>query len=276
MLLTSGHPLIVLSQEFSELCKPLAKFHINHFTYQKHFNDGGQVSLSTKPQWISDYYNLQLYQTSLFEGKPSNYKAGFSVWFGEYDLEVYKHGRNYYNTAHCISIAEPCLDGCEHFLFSAAPEYQAAIQFLSNNIDILYRFILYLKDKGGPIFKAAYKRRLLIKNSQEGKVTNPFMDSDFHQEMLAAKKDFFKSTSIHRYVFESGEDNGIKLTHREINCIVYLLQNKTAAETAILMNISRRTVESYLDNIKLKLNCNTKIELIQKLIKNKYLQALLL
>jgi DNA-binding CsgD family transcriptional regulator len=276
VLLIPNHPFIQLSEEFADLCKPLADFHINHFTYQKQFNDGSQVSLSNKPQWIADYYNLQLYQTSLFEEKPSNYKATFNVWVGEYDLDVYRHGRSYYNTAHSITITEPCHDGCEHYLFSTPPEYQQAIQFLANNIDILYRFILHLKDRGARIFKTAHRSRLIIQRSFENDPDKPFLDLKFHQKMLAAKKSFLKHMPIHRYVFEYGEDNGIKLSHREISCIKYLLQNKTAAETAELMNVSRRTIESYLDNIKVKLNCHSKVDLIQKVVKNKYLFSLLL
>lgn len=271
-----SHPFTLLSHDFAELCKPLAEFHINHFTYQKQFNDGSQISLSNKPQWIADYYNMNLYQTSLFEEKPSNYKAEFNIWLGEYDLEVYRYGRIYYNTAHSITITEPNHDGCEHYLFSTPPEYEQAIHYLSNNMDILYRFILYLKDRGAAVFKAAHTSKIIVQRSFEHKDDKSLLNDKFYQQMQAAKRNFLKNTPTPRFIFEEGEDNGIKLTQREISCIISLMQNKTAAETAALMNISRRTVESYLDNIKIKLNCNTKSDLVQKIAKNKFLLSLLL
>lgn len=52
------------------------------------------------------------------------------------------------------------------------------------------------------------------------------------------------------------------LTSREIQCVLFLMQGKSAKETARLMNISHRTVEGYIDTIKVKLGCRTKLELL--------------
>lgn len=266
MILTPDHPLLLLSKDFADLCRPLELFQINHFTYQKQFDDGSRISLSNKPQWIADYYNLALYQTSLFEKKPSEYKSGFNIWIGDYDLEVYRHGRQNYNTAHSITITEPQHDSNENYLFSTPNDKQQAIHFLANNMDILYHFILFLKDRGRHIFKAAEKNKLNLYQSfqfdtQKSKYID---DKNFYQEMMALKKLFYTNTPVQRYVFEKGEHKGVKLSHRELNCLIYLLQNKTAKETAQLMNLSCRTVESYFNNIKNKLNCENKIELVQK------------
>jgi len=51
------------------------------------------------------------------------------------------------------------------------------------------------------------------------------------------------------------------LSEQEIECMRFLLQGKTAKETAILMNISFRTVEYYFENIKDKLTCFRKRDL---------------
>ena len=93
MILKFNHPFILISKELVELCKPLELFHIHHFTYLKKFNNGTSIALSNHPQWLYDYFNLGLYQSSLFEKKPSDYESDFKVWFGDYDLKVYQHGR---------------------------------------------------------------------------------------------------------------------------------------------------------------------------------------
>ncbi|HSX26786.1 MAG TPA: ester cyclase [Chlamydiales bacterium] len=51
------------------------------------------------------------------------------------------------------------------------------------------------------------------------------------------------------------------LSKRERDCLELLLQGKTAKETAALLNLSRRTVESYFENMKKKLKCSNKGEL---------------
>lgn len=276
MVLMQKHPLLVLSTEFAELCKPLEMFHIHHFTYQKQFNDGTRISLSNKTQWVEDYYNMKLYESSLFEEKPSSYKPAFNIWTEEYDIPVYTHGRTNYNTGPCISITEPHHDGCEHYLFSTSPDRPEAVHYLANNMDILYHFILYLKDRGEKVFKKAQDKsnRIVVQKSFIAPSESLMTNQDFHQRMQMHKKQFFNKTPIRRFTFEAGDSQGIRLTQREISCVIHLLQNKTAQETAELMNLSRRTVESYLDNIKVKLDCDTKVDLLNKLKANKYLFSL--
>lgn len=58
----------------------------------------------------------------------------------------------------------------------------------------------------------------------------------------------------------SGFDH--KLSPRENECLFFTLQGKTAKEIAIILNLSRRTVEEYISSIKQKLNCTTKRDLI--------------
>lgn len=58
-----------------------------------------------------------------------------------------------------------------------------------------------------------------------------------------------------------------QLTMREHQCIQYLLQGLSNKDIAAKLCLSPRTVEAYLDNIKTKLYCKNKIELIIKLTK---------
>lgn len=52
------------------------------------------------------------------------------------------------------------------------------------------------------------------------------------------------------------------LTKREKDCLHLYLQGKTSKETAQLLRISHRTVEWHIENIKSKLNCNSKRDLL--------------
>ncbi len=61
--------------------------------------------------------------------------------------------------------------------------------------------------------------------------------------------------------------NGFKviLTLRELQCLYYLYKGKTAYETAACLYLSRRTVETHLANLKQKVGCSSKIELLHQL-----------
>lgn len=64
--------------------------------------------------------------------------------------------------------------------------------------------------------------------------------------------------------------NKFKLTKRECECVFLLIRGKTAKEIAGLLSLSKRTVESYVENIKNKMNCQNKVEILVKAISNGY------
>ena len=55
----------------------------------------------------------------------------------------------------------------------------------------------------------------------------------------------------------------IYFTEREAECMNLMLQSNTANRIAEVLHISKRTVEYYILNMKLKLNCRTKEELVR-------------
>lgn len=61
------------------------------------------------------------------------------------------------------------------------------------------------------------------------------------------------------------------LTPREKDCLFYLLRGRTMKQIAECLAIGPRTVESYLENMKAKLGCNKKSELIAYGITEGYL-----
>ncbi|MDQ2995229.1 MAG: LuxR C-terminal-related transcriptional regulator, partial [Pseudomonadota bacterium] len=61
-----------------------------------------------------------------------------------------------------------------------------------------------------------------------------------------------------------------KLSDREMQCLQRIVRGLSAKEIGEELELSKRTVESYIDNIKAKLGCINKTELIVRAIKHKY------
>ncbi len=68
--------------------------------------------------------------------------------------------------------------------------------------------------------------------------------------------DFLKGLGMEEYL-----EKASLLSPRERDCLEFLLQGKTAKETAVILALSSRTVESYFETIKKKLKCCNKGEL---------------
>lgn len=67
---------------------------------------------------------------------------------------------------------------------------------------------------------------------------------------------------------------GIKLSKRQSQCLFYLLRGKTIKTIANILNLSPRTIETYIDDIKNKMHCRTKEELIEKAIASGFLETI--
>lgn len=56
-------------------------------------------------------------------------------------------------------------------------------------------------------------------------------------------------------------------TQRETEILHFVIKGQSARSIALILNISRRTVEQHIENMKNKIGVSTKAELIEKLIK---------
>lgn len=65
--------------------------------------------------------------------------------------------------------------------------------------------------------------------------------------------------------FDDTSNQYIHLTNREIDCANLVLIGMKVKEIALKLNLSPRTIETHINNLKLKLNCRDKIELTIKL-----------
>lgn len=76
------------------------------------------------------------------------------------------------------------------------------------------------------------------------------------------------------YYFTEDLVDPLKLTKQQHACLFHLLRGKTAKEIANLLSLSKRTVEFYLNNLKIKFNCLNRNQLIEKAIEMGYLYYL--
>ncbi len=61
--------------------------------------------------------------------------------------------------------------------------------------------------------------------------------------------------------------NQISLTERQTDCLYYLVLGMTIKQIGETMGLSARTVEHYLEAVKSKLQCKTRVDLISKALK---------
>ena len=91
-------------------------------------------------------------------------------------------------------------------------------------------------------------------------------EQDKSPEEKAKRKERLKSYYLGKHYGD------LYLTRREAECMVQLMRGKTVPQTAKLLQLSSRTVEFYVKNIKIKLKCRTKSELLQKILASDFME----
>jgi DNA-binding NarL/FixJ family response regulator len=86
-----------------------------------------------------------------------------------------------------------------------------------------------------------------------------------------AKKHTQLTSSLKKYTLGEKYPN-LYLTKREAQVIVYYIHGMSTAQVAKALELSRRTVEFYINNMKLKLDCRFKRDLIYKIINSDFLK----
>ena len=99
------------------------------------------------------------------------------------------------------------------------------------------------------------------------------LDSPYHQDIIKVENQLARAKALlkegaKKLIFSIIAGNvEIKLSHREIQCLFFLTKGMSAKQTAYALYLSQRTVETYLNQLKKKLKCRTKLQLLSALSK---------
>jgi DNA-binding CsgD family transcriptional regulator len=107
--------------------------------------------------------------------------------------------------------------------------------------------------------------REVLKRKANGKKANLFncSDEEYETSYIKAKKNkLSKRNSFIRYRL-GAKYGDTYFTKREADCMVSLLKTKTISCAAALLGISVRTAECYVNQMKAKIGCRTKGELVE-------------
>jgi len=119
----------------------------------------------------------------------------------------------------------------------------------------------------------------------EEKVSGVFCQSNDLTEKLInnilyhlMKLDFGKKPKLNASYQVSNQpiqnEQTVELTQRESEILFYLLRGLSAKRSGIILDLSHRTVEKYIERIKHKFKCSTKDELILKCSQNTWMNTI--
>lgn len=249
MHLNSDHYFFTSWQQVDQLVRPLQlHFGITSFIYQKNYADGREIRLSNQPVWLAHFFEAQLYTGSVFETDPKHYQKMRIVWAGlpkEHNT-ILARAREF-QIDHGITFVEPVADGCEFFFLGTRPERHDVMPRYLTHLDLIEQFLAYFRERAAPLMAEATRNAIMLPGRPTllpEQWTTPLLDRPAFQAMVNPLQ--------------------AALSPREQECLALLLKGYTVKMIAQTLQLSPRTIETYLESLKLKTNAHTKGELIRK------------
>jgi DNA-binding CsgD family transcriptional regulator len=243
--------------EIKQICKPLFKISkINFFRFMRLYNDDSRIILSSDSSWIQYFFDKSYYKQAWFDNKPFHFYSSGKVLWDEKNLRegniVGIDAQLLFHQHHGATFIYRFSNFTEFYEFATFQENDAINNFYVNSTNLFERFIWYFKEKADKIIKEYNNQKIILPESNLNSI-----DLEDNDEV----NEFIKATIIKKFPFYKGTEE-YHLSSREAECAYHLSMGKSIKEIANLVDLSPRTVEAYLNNIKAKLNVTCRSKLI--------------
>jgi DNA-binding CsgD family transcriptional regulator len=265
-----------MKKEVVNLCKILfLNTPITFFNYERYYFDGSMLTLNHSPEMGYEIYRQNLLP-SLDEIQENTARYVFlsvSLPLPEAvsrdnlyakNIEIARQLRVHHRL--CLLFKQQHY--VEVFVYGISKASDPFNIFM-NCTDFLQRFSCYFREASLLLIKKIERYRLQFDCP--------------HEQISYADIQFSEQTNYIKILSELGPKNisfqgkfgETFLSLREWECLLWLAKGKTAKEIAKTLSLSHRTVEDYLANLRHRLGCQSRFELIEIAFSNPLIKAFL-
>ncbi|MBS0272533.1 MAG: LuxR family transcriptional regulator [Proteobacteria bacterium] len=238
-----------------DVCQPLFKaFGITHFGCLRIFENGQILRIANNENWTQSYFQHEFYNDlDLYNMKhvPIN-EQRFASIIGTPQSEHCKMLHSEFNIWNFMLIYERFSTYGDFWFFGTTRDNSQIINFYINNMNVLQHFILYFKNRAEHLYDIRDSSKLISTQITPLK-ENIIEEIDIHN---------FLQKIPHAKHYLNGKHSGKFLSRREADCLLLFAQGRSMKEIGEHMGLSPRTIETHINNIKNKVDCHTKGELI--------------
>ena len=253
-----------LSNTFNKITKPLQMLSLDGFWFSFIHPDGYFYQVGNRPDVGEVYFSNHLYIHNPFICNPTNYSHNQAILTSDFPYPKFHEVQKMVDYSCGFKDFLFLYKKIEQFTFclhfSSSQKNLSVNTIILNNFFQLNNFADHFIEEWKPLLKKmdAYT----INVSQD--IPMFFKKNSLFETHASKKEDTLKFLSklglYNEHLFES-------ITSREIDIIQELVQGKTARQIGLALDISSRTIEHHMENLKSKLDCSSKQELLIKLNK---------
>lgn len=219
--------------------------------------DNNFCVLTDVPQ-LSEYMVEQnAHLTSTYLRHPDSFRSGFII-NDEIANALKQNIIKIENESFCLTntliFIEKTKDGTECCMFWGKKDNKSLNHLGMNHQQLVRKFVEHMKKEHALFLERAREAGIdLAKTMPENYYANTKPTNMLSEQALfELLQQFGISSLLEKYK---------RLSQSERHCLRYVVQGKSAQQTAALLPFSPRTIETYLANARRKLNCKNKSEL---------------
>lgn len=238
-----------------QFCNPLAThFGIDYFYYYKMTKDGYFSLLTNYIPFTEKTFDNDLHKIWPYNRDYFLFESGIRIFSDKNPVysPVLNFAKQSYNLNVIFQVLNKTSEFFEGFIFGSSKDPIAVTENCLSEINLIHLFIKQFKGEFSKQLQSLENYQVSMKEELGAEFFNNLLQSSTN----ALPKEKFLATI--------GFKNFDQISDREKQVIHYMLKGYSAGETANALFISKRTVETHIENIKNKLDCHSKIEVIDK------------
>lgn len=252
MILSDHNLCLSFTADMQNICRELFNnSEISYFEYTRVYSDNTGFKIDTSGDFQSYILSNDLYLTYGELKNTNRYSlltlnSSLLIPPSPQYTELLLEARDSFGIDNMFVITKNHTEYLEVFLYASNPGNISIINYYYNNIEVLEKFCLYFKNNAHQMLEILAKKDNRLNFDK-------YSEDSWENYLLSQQTDSN----------ETPYSNSMGISNRELQCVQLVLKGMTAKEIALKLNISPRTVDRHIYNIKQKLNFRTRTELKQ-------------
>ena len=219
---------------------------VSYFDYTRIYFDGSWIFFTTNPK-VSDCFidsGLSFLPQVKIASKDSFHFIPSLPLFDSFASDA----ANHFDVHHLFAYVKKSEHYVDVYWLGTRNEEKDTINFYFNNLDKIKQFSNHFDERALSLIKNAEKEKIIIPD-----ILTPDYDLAFQQLQKIPENNVDPQSHI----------RDKNLTSRELACLKLIAKGYSAKMTAKELNISHRTVERHVQNIKSKYHFSSRLQLIK-------------
>ena len=255
----SKHPIMTHTKDIADICNPLLHLNINYFGLVHINNNAEVVFINNHPDLANNYLAKKYHHSDILSSEHQ---------FPEYILWDSLHctgnskrmlqDASEFGCRQFFSIIEQNIHGKFFYHFASQTSSVSMHQVYLSNLDALKDFIYYFNDTVNSTSQLSRFKQTKVILEDTHRDLELIVD-DKRVDLFNIRHQF---TTGFANISSNKKNPNIKLSRQQSECLRLLVLGYTMKDIATKMNLSTRTVECYLSNVRKLFNCRNSKELI--------------